>query len=640
MTIALSWAGWRLLSQQRDIDQQREQERLGSTAESIAAAMRGELAETGERLSLATAIPAAPLPVIPNAAVMTSRPDGTVIDATGLPFVPAVAETAATDAIFAEAEALEVARADLAGAASGYQALTAHADPTVRAGALLRLARVSEKRGDVVTALRSYQQVEHTSGVRYYHLPAGFVALYQQHAIAAARGDVERQRQLADVLTTGLNAGDWLLTRIDAAHYRAELGITAVPASWQLAEAVERIWHESGTALTPRGQRVFNDGPRGILVMWRRSAAVTAVMAAFLDAFLPAAPADTAWHLADPGGRWIAGSPVVPANAAAPRVVGDSEYAWVLHVGSAGLARTTKTGEGTLIAMVAAMLVFLWGAMYFMARALRREAAVARLQSDFVAAVSHEFRSPLTTIRQMAEMLEADRVPSSQRRQAYYRVLAGEASRLQRLVETLLNFGRMEAGAARYTLTEVDLAEIVRRVVDDIEPAGVQGNRVAVTGSGNGPLVNADASALAVAIRNVIDNALKYSPDGSAVRVDWDQDDSRAHVRVTDAGIGIPRSEQHAIFDKFVRGRAAIDGNVAGTGVGLAMVRQILRAHGGDIAVESEVGQGCTFTLTVPLANAERADLKVGPYADSDNADPRRGRPSGRPDAEDAVVHS
>jgi signal transduction histidine kinase len=263
--------------------------------------------------------------------------------------------------------------------------------------------------------------------------------------------------------------------------------------------------------------------------------------------------------------------------------------------------------------MVVAMLAFLWGAMYFMARALRREAAVARLQSDFVAAVSHEFRSPLTTIRQMAEMLEADRVPSSERRKAYYQVLAGEASRLQRLVETLLNFGRMEAGAARYTLTEVDLAEIVRRVVDDIEPAGVQGKRVAVTGSGTGPLVNADTSALAVAIRNVIDNALKYSPDGSGVRVDWDQDDSCAHVRVIDAGIGIPRSEQHAIFDKFVRGRAAIDGNVAGTGVGLAMVRQILRAHGGDIAVESEAGQGSTFTLTVPLIHSQRADLKVGP---------------------------
>ena len=98
-----------------------------------------------------------------------------------------------------------------------------------------------------------------------------------------------------------------------------------------------------------------------------------------------------------------------------------------------------------------------------MARAIRREAAVARLQSDFVAAVSHEFRSPLTTVRQMAEMLELERVPTEERRhKSYYRVLAGEAARLQRLVETLLNFGRMEAGAERYRFADLDAAALVR----------------------------------------------------------------------------------------------------------------------------------------------------------------------------------
>jgi signal transduction histidine kinase len=100
------------------------------------------------------------------------------------------------------------------------------------------------------------------------------------------------------------------------------------------------------------------------------------------------------------------------------------------------------------VAIVGAAVLFLWSATYFMARAMRREADVARLQSDFVAAVSHEFRSPLTTIRQMAEMLEMRRIDDDTRRHRYYSVLAGEAARLQRLVETLLDFGRMEARAS------------------------------------------------------------------------------------------------------------------------------------------------------------------------------------------------
>ena len=116
-----------------------------------------------------------------------------------------------------------------------------------------------------------------------------------------------------------------------------------------------------------------------------------------------------------------------------------------------------------------AVLVLLSGATYMMARAIRREAHVARLQSDFVAAVSHEFRSPLTTIRQMAEMLEMGRLQDESRRRQYYRMLAAEAGRLQRLVETLLNFGRMEAGVERYRLVEADAVRVVRTVVSELE---------------------------------------------------------------------------------------------------------------------------------------------------------------------------
>jgi len=233
-----------------------------------------------------------------------------------------------------------------------------------------------------------------------------------------------------------------------------------------------------------------------------------------------------------------------------------------------------------------------------MARAIRREAEVARLQSDFVAAVSHEFRSPLTTVRQLSEMLEMGQVPSDDRRQKYYRVLAGEARRLQRLVETLLNFGKMEAGAQQYHFEKLDVRELVSRAVREAAaPEDETSGRVRITGPESGIHLFGDADALALALRNLVDNAA-----GEKVEVRWKNDQGRVSISVVDRGPGIPREEHQAIFQKFVRGRSAIQASVKGTGVGLTMVRHILAAHGGEIQLESEPGCGSTFTVVLTEA--------------------------------------
>jgi signal transduction histidine kinase len=609
VTAALGLAGWRLVNQQRDADARRAQERADAIAKSVGAAIRGKLAEAGDRLSAAAASADGQLPAIAGAAVMTARSDGAVINASGLPFVPAVPDTSAIDVLFEEAEALEIARADLAAAASRYQAMATDANPAIRAAALLRLGRVAAKRGDRTNAARVYQQLERSGNVRVGQLPAQFVALYQQRALAREDHDAERERSLTALLTDGLDTGEWLLIRGAADTYREWLGMRDYPATWRLAEAVEQVWQIDGPALPRRGQRTIRND-RSVLVMWRGSGTVTAAMAAFLDEFLPPTPSETEWHLSNPGGLWIGGNRFPPSRAAAPIVVGDPDSPWLLSVGLVG--GDSARSQWTLVAMMTAMVAFLWGGVYLMARGLRREAAVARLQSDFVAAVSHEFRSPLTTIRQMAEMLELGRVTSENRRQEYYSVLSSEASRLQRLVETLLNFGKMEAGAARYRSEHLDLSAVVRRVVQEMEPsASESGKRILTNGPEESVIVRADPSALGLALRNVVDNAIKYSPNDSDIRIEWDHDDGRAIVRVVDRGIGIPRVEHETIFEKFVRGRSAVDSNVAGTGVGLAMVRQILRAHDGDVHVESEVGRGSTFTLVLPLANSQPAFAKA-----------------------------
>ena len=606
VTAALSWAGWRLLVQQGAIDEQRSVQQLESAAAGIVANIRGKLAEAGERLSGSLASPAALPAPIDAAILLTIGPDDVLVAGSrGLPFVPALAGSQAPGEVFAEGEALEFVRSELPGAAGRYEALAGHHDVRVRAGALLRLGRVLRKAGQFGAAMRAYQQLADLGAVRVGDLPAELAGLYGQRAALQAIGDRERDRSMTAQMVQGLDEGRWLLTRGVAEFYRDQLGANVPPASWPLADTLDRLWAESHGTLPSRGQRVFSGTGRSVLVMWRAGAAHTVLMAAFVDDFLPwPRTPDVEWRLSDPEGEWIAGERAL-LEPEVTRVIGEADYPWTLHVTAGAVSPADpRSSQRTLIAMMATMLLFLWGATYFMARAITREASVARLQSDFVAAVSHEFRSPLTTIRQMAEMLEMGRLATEERRQTYYRVLAGEATRLQRLVETLLNFGRMEAGAARYEFGDVDAATLVRAVVRDVETtARESGKRIEISGPDERVVMRADESALAVALRNLIDNAIKYSPDGRPVQVEWRRDNGHAAIRVIDRGVGIPHAERRIIFRKFVRGRSAIDTNVKGTGVGLSMVQQIVAAHGGEIRVESQVGRGSTFTMLLPVAN-------------------------------------
>src|SRR5262249_31968605 len=145
------------------------------------------------------------------------------------------------------------------------------------------------------------------------------------------------------------------------------------------------------------------------------------------------------------------------------------------------------------------MVLFLLLGTYFIARAIRREAEVLRMQSDFVSAVSHEFRSPLTSMRQLSEILALGRVPSEERRQLYYDTLVRETTRLQRVVEALLNFGRMEAGVRKYRFEELDAAALVQHVVAEFEQqTAATGRHIEVTGVELELRIDADPEAISV----------------------------------------------------------------------------------------------------------------------------------------------
>lgn len=607
VTLALGWFGWRNLEQESGIERQRARERLENGADAFAAGIRGRLAEAGDRLSGWITSPSSPVPAHEGLVlVAASERQIEVVPRGALPFVPGVVPIAALPGVFAEAEAMEFAGNPLAQAEEQYRKLSRHADVRIQAEALLRLGRVRRKAGKFNESMEAFRSLAGAGAVLAGGLPAELAGLDGMRLTRAAAGDEAGEGQIAAQIARLIDEGRWQLARGPAEFYREMGGRQPKPESWLLAEALARLWDAAETGHPSAGSiRVIDVDGRPVLAIWRSNGVRSAALAGFADRFVTrSVTAGYAYQLTDAAGQRIAGVASTPTETVA-RIIGDPQNPWMLRIWYDGAvtAGANRLGPRLLLAVLAIAILFLWGTVYFMARAIRREAAVSRLQSDFVAAVSHEFRSPLTTVRQLSEMLEMGQVPSEERRRKYYHVLAGEARRLQRLVETLLNFGKMEAGAQQYHFEKLDVRELVSRAVNE---AAVQedaaSSRVRLSGPEAGIHLIGDADALALALRNLVENGLKYSPASEVVEVKWNNPEGRVSISVVDYGPGIPSEEHESIFQKFVRGRSAIEAGVKGTGVGLAMVRSILAAHGGEIRLESKPGRGSTFTLVLTEA--------------------------------------
>jgi len=226
------------------------------------------------------------------------------------------------------------------------------------------------------------------------------------------------------------------------------------------------------------------------------------------------------------------------------------------------------------------------------------------MQSDFVAAVSHEFRTPLTSMRLITEALEDGRIPDPGRLTDSYHALSRATGRLQRLVDDLLDFRRMESGAVEYRMKVVDAADTVRKVVEEFrKEVEDRGFRLHVHVDG-AVRIQADEGALSRALWNLLDNAAKYSGDSHDIDVWLEHGGTQVEVSVKDRGIGIPPEERAQLFDRFYRAENAKRAGIQGTGIGLAMVAQIAAAHGGKISVMSELGRGSTFTMSLPVEHA------------------------------------
>jgi signal transduction histidine kinase len=517
-----------------------------------------------------------------------------------------------------------------------FQAVAQSDDPSVRANALLDLARTQSALGRHQAALATYRGLQDPDV-----LVAGRPAeLWARLAVCELLDDLKATAEFSNAvrqLDADLHGGRWQLTRAAYQNYAAEVrrlrtagslpaGPTLPTESAQaIAAGVDFLWsqwQEQGLTretAASRITRVWNGQP--LFLLWRATAERFVALVAG-PGFVQDRVVEPVKGLADRQrvrvlledgeGRTVPSLGAIgPATLSEVRTMVETRLPWTLRVVSAN-TQTDEAEFSTRRQLVIAGLVFLAlfvsAGSYLSVRAMTREMEAVQLKSDFVAAVSHEFRTPLTLLRQFSDMLVDDRVSSEQERRRYYAALQRGTRRLTRLVEDLLDFGRMEAGSRAYRFQRLDALQwftsVTKEFADEVHNKGY---RLDLSWTcPTGLVLQADEEAIGRAFWNLLDNAVKYSPACKTIWVSADFEGGRVTIGVRDQGVGVPIDEQQAIFRKFVRGSTTNTQVVRGTGLGLALVEQIVEAHGGQVRLVSAVGEGSTFSIVLPAVIEEQ----------------------------------
>jgi signal transduction histidine kinase len=266
----------------------------------------------------------------------------------------------------------------------------------------------------------------------------------------------------------------------------------------------------------------------------------------------------------------------------------------------AQLAQSARLVTLTLVLLIAVALAAILAGGAFVAFDARRQLALAQRKTDFVSNVSHELKTPLTSIRMFAELLE--RVQDPDRRSHYLRIITLEADRLTRLINNVLDFARSDRRERVYHKADIDLHDVMEGVWEahalHLEEAGFACERI----EEDAPYpVHADADAVGQVLVNLLSNAEKYCGPGRAITLHSRREGDAVLVSVQDRGPGVPKGEEQRIFEAFHRAHDSLASGIQGTGLGLTLARNIARDHGGDIGYEHREGGGSTFTLRLPL---------------------------------------
>jgi signal transduction histidine kinase len=264
---------------------------------------------------------------------------------------------------------------------------------------------------------------------------------------------------------------------------------------------------------------------------------------------------------------------------------------------------TAESGARRTFVLISLTAVAAGIALLLAIRAARAAAVLATMKSEFVSAVTHELKTPLSSIRLVCETLIRRRYRSQETIAEYASMLLSEALRLTRTVDNLLSIARVQDVGGFYMFESVDLLAVVEEVLGRFQvQLKEQGFDLSVDIPASLPRVHADRAAILLVLDNLTDNAIRYSKGGRSLSLSASTCDDRVILRITDDGPGIPTDELPKVFDKFYRGR---DVSSAGSGLGLAIARRVLQDHGGDLRLRSRGGSGMTAEVVLCLASAE-----------------------------------
>lgn len=344
--------------------------------------------------------------------------------------------------------------------------------------------------------------------------------------------------------------------------------------------------------------RRMNAGREYLVVAWHD---VPRIVHDVLPALYRERDPQARMNILDEGGGIVFGTPLSGGEFTVGRPFQTTLYKWRLSVSLlsaeelAASAARRRVLEMVLVGLSG--LVVIAGIVVVLVAAAR-ERKLSNLKSDFVANVSHELKTPLSLVRMFGELLQTGRVENDEKRRQYLQIIVTESERLTALIENVLDFAKVERGNAAYEFVDGGIGEVVARAV---EACRVRAEREKIaldlTITDALPVVRLDERAIEVAVLNLVDNALKYAPDGDRVSVRVAPRDGAIEVSVTDRGPGILEEDKKRIFERFVRGRGTKQ--VRGSGIGLALVKHIAMAHGGNAWVESAPEGGSRFVFTV-----------------------------------------
>lgn len=250
-------------------------------------------------------------------------------------------------------------------------------------------------------------------------------------------------------------------------------------------------------------------------------------------------------------------------------------------------------------------LTFLIAGMFFgiflVLRDMSREKRIAQLRSDFVSNVTHELKTPLTSIRMFAETMHLGRIKKKNERQEYLSIIVNETERLTRLINNVLDFSKIEKNKKEYHFEPTDLSIVVQSAVSSMEYwMNEQGFKIESEIKPN-VKTKADGDAIEQSVLNLLSNAMKYSFERKEINLRLWTENQSIYIQVEDKGIGIPESKQNRIFNKYYRAHVGHDQDKGGAGLGLTVLKHIVDAHQGKIELESRVNQGSTFTIILPV---------------------------------------